>query len=185
MLVCGSPKTPHRCPGGGRLDAVATGPVPLSWGTLALHLGPQGSDYLELNKNKEGTTLNMEAELETLKGEIISSMAKVEDAHHRVVLSLMVRIMITQERFTKDIFEKLDTIIRDEDRIKEIALNGDLQEHSSHHNWVREKMARQKEDSSNNREIFRSTLFKGLVAVVIFILGHEASVFFPHLFGGK
>ena len=40
-----------------------------------------------------------EEELEKLRSELITSMARVEDEHYRMILSLMVRMMYTHENF--------------------------------------------------------------------------------------
>jgi len=123
-------------------------------------------------------------ELEKLKGEIISSMAKIEDTHHRVVLSFMIRIMSTQERFITEIYNKLDGIIQDEKRIKEIVLNGHVDEHVIHHNWIRSEILEKTEKKSENKKFFRSTFAKIITVALVFILGFHAQKFFPQLFGG-
>ena len=128
-------------------------------------------------------TLSSDEELEKLKDEIISSMAQIEDTHHRVVLSLMIRIMSTQERFITEIYNKLDGIVQDEKRIKNIVLNGHVEMHAEHHNWIRDKIANDKEMSKDTKSFFKSLVGKILTLAIIFLLGFHAQKVFPHLFG--
>ena len=129
--------------------------------------------------------MTTDEELEKLKSEIITSMAQIEDTHHRVVLSLMIRIMGTQERFTNDIFTKLDVIIQDEGRIKEIVLNGHRGEHTEHHDWVKTQMETQEKSKDEFKNFIKSTLGKVITLGLIFLLGFHARKLFPGLFGGS
>ena len=122
----------------------------------------------------------LDEDSQNLKDEIITSMAQVEDKHHRIVLSLMIRMMNTQENFTNVVFEKLDTLIRDEERIKEIVLNGHTEQHIKHHDWVQEQL-------NNNRSLkqwFFTHLGKALFMLFIFSVGYVANQLLPNLFGG-
>jgi hypothetical protein len=144
--------------------------------------------------------MSADDELARLKGEILTSMAQVEDAHHRVVLSLLIRTMNTQEHFANGIFEKLEMIIKDEERIKEIVLNGHVHEHKRHHDWVEERMlyverektdevlrwAHHKMESENllgeeKRHTFRSVLEKLLYAGIVLLLGLVVSDLWYHM----
>jgi sulfatase maturation enzyme AslB (radical SAM superfamily) len=124
-------------------------------------------------------------DLEALKNEIVSSMAQIEDKHHRVVLSLMIRIMSTQERFSKEIYDRLDTIIHDEERIKLIALNGHTAQHAAHHDWIKDKIESEEASSKEFGDFFKGLLGKLITLAIVFILGFHAQKFLPNLFGVK
>jgi tRNA G18 (ribose-2'-O)-methylase SpoU len=128
--------------------------------------------------------LTSEEETEKLKDEIVSSMAQVEDKHHRVVLSLMIRIMGTQERFIHEIFQKLDTLIQDEERIREIVLNGHMENHSKHHEWLQRKIEIEEENKKDFRGFLKTSFGRIIIAIFLFILGFHADKVFPRLFGG-
>ena len=131
-------------------------------------------------------------ELNRLKSEIITSMAQVEDAHHRVVLSLLIRTMNSQESFANNIFEKLEVIIKDEERIRDIVLNGHVDNHKRHHDWVETRMQysskiddmirwseakieREREFNKDNRHYVRVIVEKILYAGFLLIAGAFAS----------
>lgn len=144
--------------------------------------------------------MQIDDELNNLKSEIITSMAKVEDGHHRIVLSLLIRTMNSQESFSNKIFEKLELIIRDEERIKEIVLNGHVHEHKRHHDWVEErmlyterekvdelvrwatrKMETEKEFTKDNRHYIRVVGEKLLYAGLLLLLGAIGAVIWAYL----
>jgi GTP-binding protein EngB required for normal cell division len=127
----------------------------------------------------------LDNELNRLKDEIISSLAIVEDAHHRVVLTLMIRIIETQERFTNQVFTKFDRIIQDEERIKNIALNGFSDQHADHHRWVAIKVLAERDNDKDFKKFLRGVISQFIVYVVLFIAGLHASKIAPQLFGGK
>jgi len=143
-------------------------------------------------------------DLKHLKDEIITAMAQVEDAHHRIVLSLMIRTMNTQEAFSHKIFEKLELIIRDEQRIKDIVLNGHVHEHKRHHDWVEErmvyterehvdelvrwatiKMNTEKEFAKDNKHYMREVLEKLLYAGILMVLGAVGAAVWAYLHVAK
>lgn len=64
-----------------------------------------------------------------LADEILTAVSQVESNDSRIVLTLLARVHT-------DILERLDTIARDENRIKTIALNGLTGTHHSDHEWL-------------------------------------------------
>jgi hypothetical protein len=73
-------------------------------------------------------------ESSALKNEILNALGQVSDPSHRVVLTLLIRVM-------DEISGKLDRVLSDEDKIKHIVLNGHSTEHDAHHDWVANQIA--------------------------------------------
>jgi hypothetical protein len=90
--------------------------------------------------------------------------------------------MNTQERFITDIFERVDKILQDEERIKEIVLNGHIDQHRNHHDWVEKQIVNEKESGKSLRYGIRNIIIAIITTFVLFMLGVHANKFFPHLF---
>lgn len=64
-----------------------------------------------------------------LNSEILAAIGQVQDADSRVMLTLLARVHA-------DISMRLDRILADEKRIKDIVLNGHTERHSDDHVWL-------------------------------------------------
>ena len=122
--------------------------------------------------------MEAEEELEKLRSELITSMARVEDEHYRMILSLMVRMMYTHENFINSVYDKLNKIIEDEERIKAIVLNGHVKNHSEHHNWIATKLESENDLRSQNKQFIRAIWTKILIAIILILLGYHGKIFF-------
>jgi hypothetical protein len=71
----------------------------------------------------------MTAATSDLNSEILAAIGQVQDADSRVMLSLLARVHA-------DISSRLDRILADERRIKDIVLNGHTEVHSEDHVWL-------------------------------------------------
>jgi sirohydrochlorin ferrochelatase len=145
--------------------------------------------------------LSADEDIDVLRDDILIAMTKVEDSTYRIVLSLMLRVIAAQQKLLKEMVDRLDTVIEDEQRIKEIVLNGHLGEHTRHHdfigkhftnsdefeyaiNWAATKMREERESSSENKRFMRRSVERIIITSVMFLLGFHASKLIPHLFGG-
>lgn len=70
---------------------------------------------------------------QSLKGEILSSIAKTDDSNLKMVLLLMLGVL-------DEIGSKIDSVMTDERAIKNIVLNGHSNKHHDHHDWVDRKI---------------------------------------------
>jgi response regulator RpfG family c-di-GMP phosphodiesterase len=121
-------------------------------------------------------------EEQKLKNDIISAITAVEAADQRVVLSLMLRMVNTNERLAEELVEKLDLILEDEKRLKSIVLNGHMDEHDEHHRWLSAHIKAHNEISSNHKMIQQKVIQQLVSATAMFVAGIIAAKLFPHLF---
>lgn len=75
-----------------------------------------------------------------LKRDILAEMAKIEDMNYRLTLSLVLRVIDVQDRLVLQMYDKLDALIKDENRIREVALNGHEAHHHEHHDWLEKNL---------------------------------------------
>jgi len=129
--------------------------------------------------------LEADEEMEQLRSELLTSMARVEDEHFRVIISLMIRMMFTHENFMNSVYTKLNKIIEDEDRIRDIVLNGHVDNHSEHHNWIETKILSENDTKLQNKKFIRTVGAKVLIAIILLLLGYHGEILFLQLFGGK
>ena len=64
-----------------------------------------------------------------LKKDMMEALASIEDPGQKVVLILLVRSM-------DNISRKLDRVLADEAKLKQIVLNGSAKDHDAHHKWI-------------------------------------------------
>ena len=64
-----------------------------------------------------------------LKKDMMEALASIEDPGQKVVLMLLVRSM-------DNISRKLDKVLADEAKLKQIVLNGSAKDHDAHHKWI-------------------------------------------------
>lgn len=138
----------------------------------------------------------------TLESDLIKALSEVNDPAQRMVLGLLLR---TQ----KEISNKLDTVLADESKIRQIVLNGHTEDHHDHHVWLeghlrndvvikavntvhdetglcyfaRAELERQKENKSSTRKI-RDALIQNLIwGALVFVGGALSSYAFLALKG--
>lgn len=129
--------------------------------------------------------MEADEEMEQLRSELLTSMARVEDEHFRIIISLMIRMMFTHENFMNSVYTKLNKIIEDEDRIRDIVLNGHVDTHSEHHNWIETKILLENDTKLQNKKFIRTVGAKVLIAIILLLLGYHVEILFTQLFGGK
>lgn len=130
-----------------------------------------------------------------LNDEILAAVNAVESQDSRIVLTLLARVHA-------DILTRLDAIHRDEQRIKNIALNGLTDTHHDDHAWLARhrpaleasisfsaeraelggycdfaarKIAEEKENATSKRRISEALIVDGAKAVAMFVLGAVAA----------
>lgn len=145
--------------------------------------------------------MSADDDIDTLRDDILSAMTKVEDSTYRIVLSLMLRVIAAQQKLLKEMVERLDLVIEDEKRIKEIVLNGHQDGHHEHHDWLDRQLKNKEElefamrwaakkmaEEECDRRSFKSArmqiLTNILIAGITFVIGFHANKFLPALFGG-
>ena len=77
-----------------------------------------------------------------VKSEILSAIAKSDDANMKAVLLLLLGVF-------EDIGGKLDTMMRDETAMRAAVLNGHAPVHHDHHQWIERKI--KEEDEADKR----------------------------------
>lgn len=70
----------------------------------------------------------------TIKDQIVNAIAKSDDPQLKTVLMLMLHMQ-------EEIVTKMDAVLADEKKLKELVLNGSAAEHDQDHTWVRERRA--------------------------------------------
>jgi polyribonucleotide nucleotidyltransferase len=145
--------------------------------------------------------LSADSDIGLLQEDILSAMTKVEDSTYRLILSLMLRVISAQQKLLKEMVDRLDTVIDDEQRMREIVLNGHDMMHHKHHDWLEKqlansdeleyamrwaagKMAEEKEQRSNFKRSRNSVVEKIFIAGITFIFGFHINKLMPYLFGG-
>ena len=83
-----------------------------------------------------------------LKKDIMEALASIEDPGQKVVLMLLVRSM-------DNISRKLDKVLADEAKLKQIVLNGSAKDHDAHHKWI-EGQVSNSEDIVKTVEFFKN-----------------------------
>ena len=81
----------------------------------------------------------------SLEGDLLKALAEINDPAHRSVLALLLRAV-------KDIGTKLDAVLSDEARIREIVLDGFSKDHHDHHVWLEGQIKRHKVIAAVNAE---------------------------------
>lgn len=70
-----------------------------------------------------------------IRDDILAAINTLDDVNQRVVLTLLLRVV-------DDIGGKIDRVLQDERRIKDIVLNGHVDVHAQHHHWIEQQMAK-------------------------------------------
>lgn len=83
-----------------------------------------------------------------VKSEIISQIAKTEDANVKVVLLMLLGVL-------DEISTKIDAMRNDEDGLRAAVLNGHEPVHHEHHEWVARKIREEEEDAKAVKDSWR------------------------------
>lgn len=81
-----------------------------------------------------------EADVSILRENMLSQMATIEDSNLRSIFSLLIQMVDMNLSFQHRVIDKIDAVLRDEARIKEIVLNGHVVNHRYHHDWIEENL---------------------------------------------
>ena len=81
-----------------------------------------------------------EADVAILRENMLAQMATIEDASMRSIFSLLIQMVDINLSFQHRVINKIDAVLRDEARIKEIVLNGHVTNHRQHHDWIQENL---------------------------------------------
>ena len=153
---------------------------------------------------------------DAIKKEIFANLQTIEDPQYRTLLLLLIRSIEATDEATKEMFttlnNKLDMVLKDEERIKEIALNGTYVKHDAHHVFIDKLLsdielinftldmsrdrrkhkgycdfAMKKIDEENiaknsKRKILEGTTQTIVIAIIMFIFGATLSKLFPGVF---
>lgn len=112
-----------------------------------------------------------------VKSEILSAIAKTNDDNMKMLLLLMLGVL-------EEIGGKVDTVLKNENAMRTMVLNGHAPKHHDHHDWVEkrmnrdgelepliywaaEKMRQEKEDSRNVRKMMLDAVGKGVLYLLI------------------
>ena len=83
-----------------------------------------------------------ETDVSILREQMLSQMATIDDANMRSIFSLLIQMVDINLSFQHRVINKIDAVLRDEARIKEIVLNGHVVNHRKHHDWLEENLIR-------------------------------------------
>jgi hypothetical protein len=81
-----------------------------------------------------------------VRSEILGAIAKTEDPNMKMILLLMLGVL-------EEIGAKIDTVISDEQALKDTVLNGHSPKHHLHHDWIEQRMNHQGRCEWANRKI--------------------------------
>jgi hypothetical protein len=76
-----------------------------------------------------------------VRSKILAAIDATDDKNQRNLLLLMFGVLETYESGIRRIEVKIDAVLRDEQTIKRMALNGHEVNHHAHHDWVAERIA--------------------------------------------
>jgi hypothetical protein len=83
-----------------------------------------------------------------VKSEILSAIAKTEDANLKMILLLMLGVL-------EEIGSKIDTVITDEQALRNTVLNGHSDAHHAHHDWIAQRIAHNGRCEWANKEVIK------------------------------
>lgn len=83
--------------------------------------------------------MNDESDSFQVRTKILAAIDATDDKMHRNLLLLMFGVLEQNERGMKRIEEKIDTVLRDEQALRRIVLNGSMESHDDDHHWIREQ----------------------------------------------
>jgi len=95
-----------------------------------------------------------EHESNIIREDLIKAITGLEDPKERAILGLVLRISDSQDRLIHEAFQKLERVIQDEGRLRTIVLNGHVDNHEVHHDWL-EKNLIQKNTLENIVQVAR------------------------------
>jgi hypothetical protein len=81
-----------------------------------------------------------------VRSEILAAIAKTEDANLKMILLLMLGVL-------EEIGSKIDTVISDEQSLRDTVLNGHAPKHHAHHDWIEQRMNHQGRCEWANKKI--------------------------------
>ena len=81
-----------------------------------------------------------------VRSEILSAIAKTNDENLKMILLLMLGVL-------EEIGSKIDTVISDEQALRQTVLNGHEPVHHAHHDWVALRIAHQGRCEWANKQI--------------------------------
>lgn len=109
-----------------------------------------------------------------VRAEIISAIAKTDDMNMKVVLLMMLGVF-------DEIIVKIDAMRDDELGLRQVVLNGHMESHDHHHEWVARKITEEEENAKENKASarkIRDRLVENLLwAVLVLIAGASGWVF--------
>lgn len=96
------------------------------------------------------------------RSKIIETIGSVESDETKAVLMMMLGMIEDMEEISK----KIDLVLADEGAIRNLVLNGAAPHHSEHHVWVAEKIAEEKVNKSESRQLIRA-IIKTVATLII------------------
>ena len=79
------------------------------------------------------------------KADIMSVIAKTDDANMKVMLILMLAIL-------EEIGDKIEAMRADEQGLRDAVLNGHSSVHDAHHNWITQRILDDTEEAKSDRD---------------------------------
>jgi hypothetical protein len=76
-----------------------------------------------------------------VRSAILSEIAKTDDSSMKSILLLLFGVLEQGERGLHRIEMKIDKVLKDEQAIKKLALNGHELNHHAHHDWISDRIA--------------------------------------------
>lgn len=85
------------------------------------------------DERREGYDFNV-------RSAILAEIAKTDDSHLKTILLLMFGVLEQGEKGLQRIEQKIDKVLKDEQAIKKLALNGHEMNHHEHHDWIADRI---------------------------------------------
>ncbi len=78
------------------------------------------------------------------RADIMAAIATMQDPNQRAVLMLLLKVL-------DDIGAKIDAVLADENKLREMVLNGHSEQHDEHHVWVQRQIIHDEDHLRHHR----------------------------------
>ena len=102
----------------------------------------------------------------SVKSEILSAIAKTDDAHMKTLLLLMLGVL-------EEIGGKVDQVLKDERTLRTAVLNGHEPVHHNHHEWIGRKIKEEAEvaqDAKDAKKAAREAVIRQVVTAAVSVI---------------
>jgi hypothetical protein len=129
--------------------------------------------------------MGADTEIRFVERDILDAMSEVTDPGQRTILGLMLRVLSTQDKLVTETVDKIDKLVNDEERMRKIVLDSHLGDHRKHHDWIDRQIYDERFEKEASKKSYRAIAERVVAALIIFVVGFEASRLLPLLTSGN